>query len=53
MRKVTGWIYFAQETQVASSCEDGNEPLGSRQFKEFLEYLINYQLLNEYSAPCS
>jgi hypothetical protein len=51
-RKVTGWIYFAQETQMASSCENGNEPSGSIQFKEFLKYLTNYQLLNEYAAPC-
>jgi hypothetical protein len=34
---VTGWINFAQEGQVTSCCENGNEPSGSIQFMEFLE----------------
>jgi hypothetical protein len=34
---------------VADSYEYGNEPLGSIQGKEFLDYLSNYYILKDFS----
>lgn len=35
---------------MADSCEQGNESLGIIKGVEFLNQLMDYQLLNEYSA---
>jgi hypothetical protein len=36
---------------VESSCEHGNEPLGSIKYHEILELLMDWQLLKKDSAP--
>jgi hypothetical protein len=38
---------------VESSCEDGNEPLGSIECWEILEQLSDLQLFKNGSASCS
>jgi hypothetical protein len=38
---------------VAGFCEHGNEPSGSIKRGEFLDYVRDYQLVNEDPAPCS
>jgi hypothetical protein len=38
---------------VAGSCEHGNEPSGSIKCGEFLDWLSDFQLLEEVSAPWS
>ena len=45
-----GWK-AVEWTSLAGSCEWGNEPSGATQCGEFLDWLNNYQLLREYSAP--
>ena len=47
------WIELAQEGQVAGACECGNEPSGSIKYMEFLDQLINCQLLKKDSASWS
>jgi hypothetical protein len=43
------WIQVAQDKsgQVTVSCEHGNDPLLSIKFKEFLDPLSDFKLLNE------
>jgi hypothetical protein len=46
------WIGLAQERdQWRGSCEHGNEPSGSIECWEFIEWLHNWQLLKKGSAP--
>ena len=42
-----GWVF----RPVAVLCEDGNEPLGSVKFREFLDFLRKYNAFKDY-APC-
>jgi hypothetical protein len=47
----TGWIDLAQDKgPVEGSCEHGNEPSGSINCWEVLEWLHNWRLLKKGSA---
>jgi hypothetical protein len=46
------WIDLAQERdQLEGSCECGDDPSGSIKYWEVLEWLHNWRLLKEGSAP--
>jgi hypothetical protein len=47
------WIGFIRNCAVAGFYEHGDDPSGSIKCGEFLDYLSDYQLLNESSAPWS
>jgi hypothetical protein len=43
----------SRQCPVADSCEHGNEPAGSKKYREFIGQLSEYQFLREHTVPWS